>query len=128
MQARDGAPLRARPGYFETRRSSRHPWVAAHVTQDSVGRYGLILDGVPSLEMWEVESAEDLYAGCILEGVNAFAHPLLAIWLFGREITEESYQFRLSVSTWAKQNDPSHPAANPDKPINMATLPIGSIV
>lgn len=125
--SRPESNLRARAGYFETRRSSRHPWVAAHVTQDAGGRWAVTVDGVPSLEMYDCTSAEELYAECLMEGVNAFSHPLLSVFLFGREITKEQYDWRLAASRHAKINDPSHPAANPDKPIDLGTVPIASI-
>lgn len=127
MHTRSGTPLYARTGYFEVKRGARYPAVAAEVTRDMDGRWAVTIDGVTSLELFECTSAEELYAECLVEGVNAFTHVLLSVWLFGTEIDKATYDERLLVSSWAKQNDPDHPAANPNRRIDLGTLPIANI-
>ena len=126
MRSRDD--LRARPGFFEVRKSSRHPWVAARVERDLDGRYSVTIGGVTGLESWTCGSAEEMFLELVAAGENAFRHPLLAIWLFGREVDEETYNLRLATAAWAQEYVPDHPAANPDKPIDLGTLPVSLIV
>ena len=45
------------------------------------------------------------------------------VWHWGRIITQAEHDYRLTLKAWALANDPSHPAANPRKPINLAAMP-----
>lgn len=128
MRDPQGRELEARPGLFEVRRSRNHPWYAAKVEIEPDGRYSLTLDGDKLPDRWEVTNALDLFAEQIAAGENAFSHPLLAVFLFGREIDEAQYRFRVTTAGWARTNEKNHPAADPKKRIDFRTIPIAHIV
>jgi len=45
------------------------------------------------------------------------------IWLFGRKITEQEYDFMLARARHAKLHDPQSPWANPRKPLDLKSIP-----
>jgi hypothetical protein len=46
-----------------------------------------------------------------------------AVWLWGEFITEERYQYLMSLRDWALVHDPEHPLCHPRRPIDVSTLP-----
>jgi hypothetical protein len=48
-----------------------------------------------------------------------YARDVYRLWHSGRRIDEVVYNYRIAMSRWARANDPSHPAANPHKIINL---------
>lgn len=45
------------------------------------------------------------------------------IWTHGVQITEDEYEHMLKVREWALTHEPTDPAANPNKPIDLDDLP-----
>lgn len=128
MSMRPRPPLKARTGLFKVRLHRKGAPVACLVGQEAHGRYHVVLDGERLQETWEVESAEQLYADCLADGVDAFRHPLLSVWLFGDEIDEETYRYMLRMAGHARDHDPRHPMADPTKPIDRNTMPVSAVL
>ncbi len=125
---RPGRPaVEAKPGFFQVRRSARHPWIAVKI-EIIEGQFVLWRDGTQHAETWPVQSILDLFGAEILEDRNAFGHPLLSVWLFGQPISEETYRYRVALGEWARTHAPDHPAANPTRPIDPLTVPIDHII
>lgn len=123
----DPDPERQTEGYFEVRRSARHPWTAAHVRLDG-DVYVLTLRGVELAERWPRQDVLTLFAQCLLEERNAFTHPLLSVWLFGRPCDKTAYDYRLKLGRWAAEHAPTHPAARPDDPVDINAVPIRFLI
>lgn len=69
---------------------------------------------------WKPEDLEAHWANWLTaEGES----PIIKIMARGEECTEDEYNFRLEMKAWAVANSPEHPAARPDKPIDVRLLP-----
>lgn len=71
---------------------------------------------------WTEEELEASAALSIVRG-TLFEHPLLRISLFGKMTDEPTYLHRMAMKTWAETYAPTHPAANPMKPMDPRLLP-----
>ena len=125
MSHHNRAPLdlnNLRPGYYRIRRVRSGPWIAAEL-QIADGQIAVteeretIIAGIP------LETLPDLWVEAHIEG-EAFRHPLLRLLLFGVPIEAPEYNHMLATAAWARSNARSHPAANPDRPIDLGTIPI----
>lgn len=109
-----GAPRRIdqpRPGYFLLRLVRHGPKVAARIVceQDS-GRL-----------LWRAEIDGKWHGAW---SVDPEASPgVMRIWTSGEMVAEAEFRFRLALRDWALEAAPVHPAANPRRPIDLATLP-----
>lgn len=54
-------------------------------------------------------------------------HPVMRALMFGQPIEEPEYRYLLTMGAWAREHAPSHPAAKPDEPIDINTIPIDMI-
>ncbi|HUY05075.1 MAG TPA: hypothetical protein VMV33_17495 [Rhodocyclaceae bacterium] len=45
------------------------------------------------------------------------------IWIGGRRCTPAEYDYHLQLARWARTHSPDHPAAQPEKPIDLRRLP-----
>lgn len=114
-----------RPGYYRVRKVRNGPWIAAEITVQD----GMILiseDGAGAALGVSSAMYEDLIVESITEG-QAFSHPLLRCAWFGEPIDEAEYRHLIALGAWARQHRPSHPAAQPDRPIDRNTVPISDI-
>ena len=114
-------------GFFETRRRKGYPWVAALI-ELSDGQFSLTLDGERHPETWPETTKEQLFADRLERGEDAFRHPLLSVWLFGRACSEGDYRYRLAMSAHARQHHANHPLARPDQPIDLGIVPLNFII
>lgn len=48
---------------------------------------------------------------------------LSKIWTFGLRVDEAEYRYRLDVAQWARAHQPTHPAADPTRPVDPLTDP-----
>lgn len=49
---------------------------------------------------------------------------VLRLWLYGEPTTEADYRWRVEMRRWAEIHDPTHPAANPMRPVDTAKMNI----
>lgn len=112
----------AKPGLYRVRRTRNGPWIAAEITV-TAGLIEVIENGVPHAERWPVDNFPTILSDAVMAG-EAFGHPLLRILWFGVPIERQEHRALLALSRWAQANDPRHPAANPDRPVNMNDVPI----
>lgn len=92
-------------GFFELRLVRGGPRVPARITFHH-GVWGASINGEPC------------------GGVHhdpAYADGVFRVWLGGRRVTQAEYEYRISLRTWAVENDHTHPAANPTKVIDLRT-------
>ena len=112
------------PGYYKVRRVRNGPWIAAEI----IIQGAMIIvteDGAPSGEV-SASAYADLVIDATIEG-EAFRHPVLRCAWFGVPIDATEYRHLLTLAAWARANAPDHPAANPDKRIDMGNVPITDI-
>lgn len=114
-----------RPGYYRIRIARRGPWIAACIAVEG-DTITVMQDGAPHAETFRADAIADLIIDSVMEG-EAFRHPLLRIAWFGEAIDEAEYRHLLALGAWARDNRPSHPAAQPDKPIDLNAVPIADI-
>lgn len=114
-----------RPGHYRVRRVRNGPWIAAEIIVDN-GMVFVTEDGTPSFEGLRLTELADIIVEATVDG-EAFRHPVLRCLWFGVPIDRAEYQHLITLAAWARQNAPSHPAANPDKPIDMGRVPITDI-
>jgi hypothetical protein len=105
-----------RPGFYRVRRVRSGPWVGAEVALED-GVVTVSFDGEPQASVPHDE-VEALIIEAVTEG-EAFRHPILAVCWFGEPIDEADYRHLLATAAWARQHRPGHPAANPDKPVDI---------
>lgn len=53
---------------------------------------------------------------------------VMDIWTSGEPIPEAEYRYLTELAAWARQHAPEHPAANPRRRIDLATLPIDTLL
>lgn len=119
------APLRLhdlKPGAYRIRRRRDGPWIAARLTIDN-GTIVVTEEEVVVLCDLPADGVEAVVIDATIEG-RAFNHPLVRLLYFGVPITESVYAHMLATAAWAKQHAQNHPAAHPDLPIDMNTIPI----
>ena len=95
------------PGYFLLRLVKGGPQVAACIRHDA-GLWSAEIDGEPCGPAHADPSQAD--------GV-------FRIWHAGRPTTAEEFAYRLQLRSWAVANDPSHPAAQASRPVDLRVLP-----
>jgi hypothetical protein len=57
------------------------------------------------------EPGEDQIRACVFD-----------VWLFSVQIEQSEYDYMMAMKAWAEANDPTHPAANPRKVIDLLTM------
>jgi hypothetical protein len=114
-----------RPGYYRIRRVKNGPWIAAEIIITN-GMVFATEDNVPSFEGLQLTELANMIVEAVMGG-DAFRHPVLRTLWFGVPIDAAEYKHLLALAAWARANAPSHPAANPDRPISMHTIPITDI-
>ena len=90
------------PGHYLIRLVRRGPWVAAEISHGEDG-WRCIVGGVvegPSDNPWSLASLGQVHA-------------------YGRETTPSEAAYREAMRRHAELHDPSHPAANPRKPVSL---------
>jgi hypothetical protein len=112
-----------RPGCFAVCLVRGGPRVAAriHFDQD-LDIWRVTVGGEDHARTWaSAELAEEL-CEALMNG-RTFSHPLFRVALFGEPIDQAEHDFLLKRAAWAREHDPESPAARPDRPINLGTLP-----
>jgi hypothetical protein len=103
---RHSQPARAvgqpEPGYFAIRLVRRGPRVPARICFDGV--------------TWHAEVNGERFAGAT---DPAAAPRVFSIWHGGDFITEREYRHMLDMAAWARRHAPDHPAAKPNRPIDL---------
>lgn len=99
------------PGFFRLRLIKGGPWVPAQIRRVGTEWHATIA-GVLSVYQSELDDS------CPSDAVAVWR-----IWHGGKEINEDDYQLMLQRMAWARRDMPDHPAANPDKPVDMTKLP-----
>lgn len=96
------------PGLYKSRLVRGGPWVAAQVWHD------------PSTALWHVK----------INGQHAGESPdpweidwLRNRYFYALRIDQIEHDYLVSLSVWAVENDPNHPAAQPSQPIRLGSLP-----
>ena len=90
------------PGFYLLKLVRGGPWVAAQIVHDEVG-WRCMIDGVwegPVSDPWIMRSLEAVHWG-------------------GRETTEAEVKYRLALKQHAQTYEPSAPAANPKRAVNL---------
>lgn len=109
--------------YFRVRRIKGGPWVGCEITiADRLVR--LSEDGNPATDAVSLDELDDLL---VAWAMGEQQHPLVRTLLFGEAISAAQHRHLLTVAAWARVNAPNHPAANPDRPVDLNKLPIGMI-
>lgn len=94
-------------GYFVIRLVKGGPPVAARIAFDeATGMWQVTINGEPkrpAAEPWHAESMEK-------------------VWAYALMTTEAEYNFLLARAAHAREHDPTHPAANPDEPIDFLAM------
>jgi hypothetical protein len=97
-------------GFYAMRLVKKGPEVGALI--EHMGQYWLAKIN----DEWAGEMTEDPQ---LHDGVQR-------IWLSGRRIDAQEYEYLLARYHFYKKHEPNHPFANPDKPINRRLMkPIG---
>lgn len=94
-------------GFFRIRLVRGGPWVGAEIRCES-GIWTGLIDGQPG----ETSDADP-----------AAAQHVFRIWHSGEIIPEHEHAFLLSRAAWARLHAPDDPAANPNQPIRLDSLP-----
>lgn len=99
-------------GFYRRRLVKGGPWVPARVWIDQK------LDG-------DGELTADERMRCWVD--NAERNPVDE-WLYicDQPITEPEFRFMCATATWAEENAPNEPAANPTKKVDWLTVPLPS--
>ena len=112
-------------GHYRVRRVPRGPWVGVEVS---------LQDGM----IYVVEDGARSRTACLLRPGRPDGRPdgrgqrLLApdrsnpVW--SERITEGEDRLLLARANWALVNSPSSPAANPNKPIDVNSIPISDLI
>lgn len=112
-------------GFYRLQAVRNGPWIAARITIEG-NTITLEQDTSPPTVSVGAGDYADLVIDAVIEG-EAFGHPIIrAVW-FGVRIERAEYDHLLRTAAWARANQPSHPAANPTKPIDLNRLPITDI-
>lgn len=104
-------------GYYRMKRIRGGPWIGVRIWRcchcTPVG---------PAPHAWRPEC--DRYPPLIatVEGKDQPPLPLWS-WVAGREISEADYRYLTEGSAWDRLYDPQAPSANPDKPIDLGSMP-----
>jgi hypothetical protein len=114
------------PGFYKTRKVRGGPWVGAQIVVTD-GMVYVTEDGAATAFGVPETDFGDIVISATMAG-EVFRDPIVRVAWFGVEISEAEYRHLLSLSAWAAQNQPDHPAAKPDKPIRMGEIPISFIV
>lgn len=70
--------------------------------------------------LWQAEINGAMVGPAVQNPLKSDA--LYRIWEHGRKITQAEYEHALTLKVWAEKNDPTHPAANPRKPIDLTEM------
>lgn len=94
------------PGFYRLRLVRRGPYVPARIVLEE-GLWQVILNGAPSGKHehpWAI----------------AWMHK---VWPYAETIMESDYDYMLAYAQWAEKHAPEDPAARPNEPIDVTTLP-----
>ncbi len=108
-----------RPGFFTDKLVKHGPLVAARIHRPC--NCSINGDGDEwSSHPWQ-ESC-DRFPHLVAEIDGNVEDDLERVWMWGKEIDEADYQYRLSSAAWDTQYDPDSPGANPGKPIDTMSI------
>ena len=96
---------RPEPGFYRIRLVKDGPWVPV--------RYVVIVRGRPD---------RPKRIACIV-GLDDWSYDPLQLWNRCHKIPEREYRYLVAITKHAKRHEPWAPEANPDKPIDLNTLP-----
>jgi hypothetical protein len=116
---------RIEPGYYRYRKVRNGPFVAARIAIRDGVIYVAEEDG-PAHYAVSVTDFAELVTSSIMDG-EAFRNPLLRVAWYGQPIDEIEYRHLIAYAKWARMHAPQHPAARPDKPVDLNNLPIDLI-
>lgn len=103
MPRRSDQPV---PGYYTLKLCKGGPPVGAEIVHDEIGQWWAMIDDVlhgPATDPFALEALATIHA-------------------YGKEATEAEVRWRIDLKRWAVAYAPSHPAANPRRPVNSDTL------
>jgi hypothetical protein len=92
-------------GFYLIHQTRNGPWCGGEIKFHD-GQWSAMIDG-----KWEGPSANPWILGT-----------LVALHSFGKFSTESEVGFRIGRKRWAEIHDPSHIAANPDRPLNLDVI------
>lgn len=95
------------PGFFQMRLVKKGPKVAARIIN---------IDGY-----WQAEINGDAEGPRVSNPLES--RSVMRIWETGVLIEEAQYRYLLDLKAWAEKNAPTHPAANPRKPVDLIEAP-----
>lgn len=113
------------PGYYRIRLTKGGHPVAAQISIDQ-GLITVTVNGEPDGTPLPTDQLAETIIEATIEG-EAFRHPVLRVAWFGTPIDEAEYRHLLRDARWAKANNPKHPAANPERRVDLNKLPIKDI-
>lgn len=96
-------------GYFRMKLVKRGPYVPARIQKDENGRWLATIDGKDQFPPHEDP---------------ILASGVLRIWHSATEIQFHEYDYLIQLGEYARAHAPDSPAANPNKPIDLLTLPL----
>ena len=94
------------PGWYTIRLCKGGPPVGAQIIRDDDGNWWCSIDDVtygPNTDPFQIDALTQVHA-------------------YGQEVTEAEFRYRIELGRWARQHAPSHPAANPRRPVNSDIL------
>lgn len=94
------------PGFFELRLVRGGPKVAGQIVLQD-GRWHAVING----ERQGEPVADPLCSRAVMK-----------LWHHARPIDEAAYRYLLAKKDWAEQHQPDHPAARPNRPIQLTAM------
>lgn len=97
---------RPEPGFYTLRLCKGGPPVGAEIIRDANGRWWCMLND----DLFG--PVDDPFVMDALQQVHAY----------GQDSTEAEVRYRIDLKRWAEKYAPTHPAANPRRPVNSDIL------
>jgi hypothetical protein len=112
------SPTAPDPGYYLVRLVPRGWAVACEITLDDDG-YRCRIDGGEAQGPWTSDDLRVHWANWLTAEAES---PIIKILTHGRRCQRSEYDYRLAMKAWALKHSPEHPAARPDRSIDVRLL------
>ena len=108
------------PGYFRMRLVRHGPFVACRIWRCC----SCTVNGGDENEQHDWRATCDRFPP-LTATVNGEDQPGMVrrVWTYGRAVDAATYRLMVDRANWDKQYAPAAPAANPDKPLDINTIP-----